>query len=184
MESPAVHPDPRLYFDFYDHSKPAADRIMEAIPTLFQILQYAPVVDPVEIANATLVEVYDTELRQFISAEDIDLSLDYDCIMAQWRFGRRQYYRVSGGICRRIEREVGICAAFQRSGQRIVEVEGDSLLARSGVALPLLLERSMFLAGATVQSEGIYRRYSRVPNALARQISYRLGIAPKTGDCS
>ncbi len=171
--------DPRVYFDFCERAESTAERIIEAIPTVFQAAQYGPVVDPSEIANAETIESYDPEQRTFVGISEVDLGYDHECLMAQWRFDQKRYYRVSNGVCRRIDRAVGICNALRLDGSRFVEVDGDALFVERRIALPLLMERTMFFAGAEQGFDGKWRRYNPLPNAIARQISYRLGISPK-----
>jgi hypothetical protein len=171
--------DPRVYFDSRERLESTAERIIEATPTLFQAAQYGPVVDPTEIANAKTVESYDPSQRKFVALEEIDLQFDYECLMAHWQFDNKRYYRVSSGVCRRIDRAVGICNALRLAEARVLEVDGDSILVEKRIALPVLLERSLFFAGAELSFEDGWRRYAPVPNALGRQVSYRFGIRPK-----
>jgi hypothetical protein len=178
LERLAPDEEPPFYIDFIERSDAIAERIVEAHPTIDQALRASPVVDPREILNAERIESYDPAAMSFAEIADVDLSLDYDCLMAQWRYDRRRYFSVRFGTIRSVDREMAICASVRSRQPRFFEVKGDTASVRTGMSLPVLLERALFFAGARLAVEGRVRQYSGVPNALLRQISYRLGISP------
>jgi hypothetical protein len=179
LESLTDDATPPFYVDFLEREDSIAERIIEAHPTIDQVLRMSPSVDPREVLNAETIQAYDPELGQFVEIDDLDLKYDHDCLMTQWRYDRRRYYSVRTGSLRLVDRDMAICASLRNIGRRFFEIRGDDAFVPSNLALPMLLERSLLLAGASVAFVADRRRYEGVPNPLLRQISYRLGIAPR-----
>lgn len=184
IESLELHQDNRLYFDYHDYHTPPAIRILESLPPIWQSIRCSPSVHASNIEHSDDVAVFDPEQLAFVPLDNSsidDLATFDGCVRAGRRFEMARYYYLLNGEIKRVEREIGMCQALTSTGTPYLVVSENAFAVSSLAPLPVLIERVLYLCGATAAYDSGWRLYSPVPKNIGEIIAYKLGTHLLTG---